>query len=300
MKWDRERELKAINMRNMGETYKSIALQMGLSESSVKHKIRRLGQSDNQDKYKHTAEKTEIAKIFINSSHRNILETHSGFGGMTEFYNSFGEVEAYDIDKKRVDFVNDLGLEGVTCIKADSEKEIYRLVYHSCNYDLIDIDSYGMPSRYFPHSFNLIKDGLMFITLPMIGVAQMNKITIRHLQSFWGVDYQNKEDYVNQVVNRLKDFAFTCKRDIEVLDITKIDRIYRITLSVKKKSLCEIVGLEVKRSKKMDELIRNGISGTTEKLYIHQSMQPLTECDFDPARDQIDLFNNECEGMCGV
>ena len=249
MKWDRERELKAINMRNMGETYKSIALQMGLSESSVKHKIRRLGQSDNQDKYKHTAEKTEIAKIFINSSHRNILETHSGFGGMTEFYNSFGEVEAYDIDKKRVDFVNDLGLEGVTCIKADSEKEIYRLVYHSCNYDLIDIDSYGMPSRYFPHSFNLIKDGLMFITLPMIGVAQMNKITIKHLQSFWGVDYQNKEDYVNQVVNRLKDFAFTCKRDIEVLDITKIDRIYRITLSVKKKSLCEIVGLEVKRSK---------------------------------------------------
>ena len=51
---------------------------------------------------------------------------------------------------------------------------------------------------------------------------------------------------------------------------------------------------------KMDELIRNGIRGTTEKLYLHQSMLPLTECDFDPARDQIDLFGNECEGMCGV
>ena len=51
---------------------------------------------------------------------------------------------------------------------------------------------------------------------------------------------------------------------------------------------------------KMDELIRNGVRGTTEKLYLHQSMQPLTECDFDPARDQIDMFNNECEGMCGV
>jgi len=51
---------------------------------------------------------------------------------------------------------------------------------------------------------------------------------------------------------------------------------------------------------KMDELIRNGVRGTTEKLYLHQSMQPLTECDFDPARDQIDMFNNECEGICGI
>jgi hypothetical protein len=54
------------------------------------------------------------------------------------------------------------------------------------------------------------------------------------------------------------------------------------------------------RAVKMDESIRNGVRGTPEKLYLHQSMQPLTECDFDPARDQIDMFNNECEGMCGV
>ena len=54
------------------------------------------------------------------------------------------------------------------------------------------------------------------------------------------------------------------------------------------------------RAVKMDELIRNGVRGTTEKLYLHRSMQPLTECDFDPARDQFDMFDNECEGMCGV
>ena len=54
------------------------------------------------------------------------------------------------------------------------------------------------------------------------------------------------------------------------------------------------------RAVKMDESIRNGVRGTPEKLYLHQSMQPLTECDFDPARDQIDMFGNECEGICGI
>jgi len=51
---------------------------------------------------------------------------------------------------------------------------------------------------------------------------------------------------------------------------------------------------------KMDELIRDGIRGTKEKLYLHRSMKPLKDCDFDPDRDQFDMFDNECEGMCGV
>jgi len=54
------------------------------------------------------------------------------------------------------------------------------------------------------------------------------------------------------------------------------------------------------RAVKMDEALRNGLHGTTEKIFIHRSMTPLTECDFDPARDQFDMFDNECEGMCGV
>ena len=54
------------------------------------------------------------------------------------------------------------------------------------------------------------------------------------------------------------------------------------------------------RAVKMDEALRNGLHGTTEKIFIHRSMQPLTECDFDPARDQFDMFDHECEGLCGV
>lgn len=35
-------------------------------------------------------------------------------------------------------------------------------------------------------------------------------------------------------------------------------------------------------------------------LYLHASRQPLVQIDLDPQRDQMPLFDNECEGMCGV
>jgi tRNA G26 N,N-dimethylase Trm1 len=60
------------------------------------------------------------------------------------------------------------------------------MLNYSCRYDVIDIDPYGLPSRLFPYVFGLIDDGLMFMTFPMLGVAQINKITIRHYQAFWG------------------------------------------------------------------------------------------------------------------
>ena len=37
------------------------------------------------------------------------------------------------------------------------------------------------------------------------------------------------------------------------------------------------------------------------KLFLHQSRTPLADVDLtDPHEDQIDLWQNECEGMCGV
>lgn len=52
----------------------------------------------------------------------------------------------------------------------------------------------------------------------------------------------------------------------------------------------------------IDELIRNGVRGTKEKLFLHRSCLPLTEVDFRNAEDagQVDMFGEECEGMCGV
>lgn len=52
----------------------------------------------------------------------------------------------------------------------------------------------------------------------------------------------------------------------------------------------------------IDHRSRNGVRGTTQKLYLHRSMRPLDEVDFRNAEDagQLSMFNEECEGMCGV
>jgi len=51
----------------------------------------------------------------------------------------------------------------------------------------------------------------------------------------------------------------------------------------------------------IDAIIRNQpkIRGMQ---FMHRSCVPLNQVDFSTAEDhgQIDMFNNECEGMCGV
>lgn len=52
----------------------------------------------------------------------------------------------------------------------------------------------------------------------------------------------------------------------------------------------------------VDRAIRDGVRGTTKKLFLHRSCKPLEEVDLDNLEDkgQLNLFENECEGMCGV
>lgn len=49
-----------------------------------------------------------------------------------------------------------------------------------------------------------------------------------------------------------------------------------------------------------DHAIRN--SGTSAQQYVHRSCKPLDEVDFRNLEDmgQLNFFNEECEGMCGV
>jgi 3'-phosphoadenosine 5'-phosphosulfate sulfotransferase (PAPS reductase)/FAD synthetase len=36
------------------------------------------------------------------------------------------------------------------------------------------------------------------------------------------------------------------------------------------------------------------------ELYTHRSLQPLDKVEFDPNKDQLDMFDEECEGICGI
>lgn len=52
----------------------------------------------------------------------------------------------------------------------------------------------------------------------------------------------------------------------------------------------------------VDKLIRKGFGSTRSDLFLHRSLKPLDQVDLSSAEDrgQLNLFNNECEGMCGV
>ena len=50
---------------------------------------------------------------------------------------------------------------------------------------------------------------------------------------------------------------------------------------------------------KVDDRIRDlSKKGVKEKIYLHRSLRPIKEIDFDD--NQIDMFGNECEGHCGL
>ncbi len=52
----------------------------------------------------------------------------------------------------------------------------------------------------------------------------------------------------------------------------------------------------------VDHALRNGVRGIRGEVFLHRSCMPLDEADLSTAADrgQLDLWPNECEGMCGV
>jgi hypothetical protein len=52
----------------------------------------------------------------------------------------------------------------------------------------------------------------------------------------------------------------------------------------------------------MDDAMRSSIPGVKERVYVHKSMVPLRIVKLNTAQEagQVDMFGNECEGMCGV
>ena len=57
---------------------------------------------------------------------------------------------------------------------------------------------------------------------------------------------------------------------------------------------------EFKDACEIDEIIRKGNDKVKDNLFIHRSCVPLKDVKFKVEDDQLDLFNIECEGMCGV
>ena len=51
-----------------------------------------------------------------------------------------------------------------------------------------------------------------------------------------------------------------------------------------------------------DKAIRSNTKKPEDKVYLHRDCVPIDQINFDKDKDkeQLDMFNNECEGMCGI
>ena len=52
----------------------------------------------------------------------------------------------------------------------------------------------------------------------------------------------------------------------------------------------------------VDKFIRKGNDKLTDELYLHRSCVPLDQVEFkkQDKSKEVDMFNNACEGLCGV
>ena len=58
---------------------------------------------------------------------------------------------------------------------------------------------------------------------------------------------------------------------------------------------------DLKFAIEVDEAIRGGIAGSSKELFVHRSLIPLADEPYAHVDSgQFDLFNDECEGLCGV
>ncbi len=51
--------------------------------------------------------------------------------------------------------------------------------------------------------------------------------------------------------------------------------------------------------RKFQQTMKN-VKGFRGTAFLHRSCVPLEQVDFDPVLPQMDMFGDECEGMCGV
>lgn len=249
MNWTTELENQLIELRKIKRfTINQLAQKFNTTPSSIKHKLRRIGQAQNENQYTHPVEKIGQINNILPVKRLTILETHAGQGNLTKHYQSLGhEVYAIEIDPIKFETLKQLHLNDVDLVLADSLKHLLFLEYQEVWFDVVDLDPYGFPSRFVPGALRLINNGYLFMTMPKIGVSQMNKITIRHLKEFWGIEISSKPDLINVVIKKMESLAFQNYRSSILLDVIDLGRMFRFVFKIEKTSMAKLVDLEIQR-----------------------------------------------------
>lgn len=201
---------------------------MGTGHSKESHREIRKQQKMNVKDYHHPDEKiAQLNKFYsyIKGKHgdNEILEVFAGKGNLTEYYKNIS-INVTAMNKEAL---------------GSSFDAIYKLRAEKKKYDVIDIDSYGYPDRFFPVVFEMMRDNcLLVFTFPIVGVNCLNGIAEQHFYTFYF-----QKPTIGTVVGRITDWALREWFLVSLLDVVKIKRIYRFVFDcrrVKATEMCNV------------------------------------------------------------
>lgn len=213
---------------------------------AIRHDYTRLKQDEYSDDLHHPIQKIKqienvLSKI-CNWSDLTILELFAGQGNLTEVYSKFGDVTANEYKKVVFDKLNEnvKDLYLVNTNKVDSFLDFHRLIYLKQKFDVIDLDPYGFPTRFFPDVFLLIENGVLFVTMPKPYVNILNGITQTHLISYFGESNPSKE----KIIERIVLWGLCHWREVNLINCLDLKSVWRIAFSVKKVKATDYTGVK--------------------------------------------------------
>lgn len=185
-----------------------------VGHTAASHRATRQKQKQNRDEYHHPAEKIAQLQKFSHFIKGEILEIFAGQGNLSAYYKNLGKVEAMTKETH-----------------GDSFHSIYKLRAAKRKFNVIDVDSYGYPSKFFPVVFEMMKpECLLVITFPVMGVNCLNGIMEQHFINFW----RSARPTVGDITGILTDMSLREWRHLSLLDAQKIKRIWRMVFSCKR------------------------------------------------------------------
>lgn len=225
---------------------------------SAKHYFIEWKQAEaNPDKHHPIEKASQIRKVLAGRKDLTIYEVYGGFGFCTQVFEEFGTV----VSRTRED--------------GDAWHVTHAEIASKRQYDVVDIDGYGYPSRILASGISEIlkPEGTLFVTIPITGANYLNRITEAHLKLFYGCEKPDKQDFIDAVGRHMLAYH----RIAELVDCQRIHRIWRMAFHVKKVPATELYGV---RNRPGPEPLNRGV--VPEPLYFGKTR--------DPDLSLIDMF----------
>jgi hypothetical protein len=210
----RQEEMFEVKQLREAKTYRAI-----------RHDVIRAKQAQNSNDCHHPDIKlNQIKNILSGQEDLKILELFAGRGNLTAEYKKYGKVEAYDRSWLKT---------------GDSYLVYHKLISEKKKYDVIDLDPYGFPSRFFPDIYLLIEDGYLFVTCPKPFINILNDITKTHMVAYFGKPCPELDDVQEAMVY----YGLCHWREVFFEDTIDMGRLWRLAIRVKKVKATDYTGV---------------------------------------------------------